>query len=98
MRQRTDHHDSSLAAADLLQAALSLASHLDLPTVLQRFVSASTELTGARYGAINVLDARGRSTTFVHTGIDERLAALLGRPPHAIGVLAAIPAHGTLHL
>ena len=98
MRQRTDHHDSSLAAADLLQAALSLASHLDLPTVLQRFVSASTELTGARYGAINVLDARGRSTTFVHTGIDERLAALLGRPPHAIGVLAAIPAHGTLRL
>ncbi len=96
--QGTDHHDSSLAAADLLQAALGLASDLDLPTVLQRFVSASADLTGATYAAINVLDARGRSTTFVHTGIDDRLAAMLGRPPHAIGVLGSIPPHGTLRL
>ena len=88
----------SLAAADLLQAALGLASDLDLPTVLHRFVTASTELTGARFGAINVLDARGRSTTFVHAGVDERLAALLGRAPHATGVLGAIPPHGTLRL
>ncbi|MBO1750737.1 GAF domain-containing protein [Actinotalea sp. BY-33] len=92
------HHDSSLAAADLLQAAINLASDLDLPTVLQRFVQASADLTGARYAAINVLDARGRSTTFVHSGMDARLAELLGRPPHAIGVLGSIPAHGTLRL
>ncbi|HWS57645.1 MAG TPA: GAF domain-containing protein [Actinotalea sp.] len=95
---RTDHHDGSLAAADLLQAALGLASDLDLPTVLQRFVTASADLTGARYAAINVLDARGRSTTFVHTGMDERLVAMLGRPPHAIGILGVIPPHGTLRL
>ncbi|WP_024287849.1 GAF domain-containing sensor histidine kinase [Cellulomonas sp. KRMCY2] len=94
----TDHHDGSLAAADLLQAALGLASDLDLPTVLHRFVAASADLTGARFAAINVLDARGRSTTFVHTGVDDRLAALLGRPPHAIGVLGSIPSHGTLRL
>ncbi|HMO11153.1 MAG TPA: GAF domain-containing protein, partial [Actinotalea sp.] len=94
------HHgsDGSLAAADLLQAALGLASDLDLPTVLHRFVAASAELTGARFGAINVLDARGRSTTFVHTGVDERLATMLGRAPHATGVLGAIPPHGTLRL
>lgn len=98
MTTGTDHHDGSLAAADLLQAALGLASDLDLPTVLQRFVAASADLTGAKYGAINVLDARGRSTTFVHTGMDERLAAMLGRPPHAVGVLGAIPPHGTLRL
>lgn len=98
MTTGTDHHDGSLAAAELLQAALGLASDLDLPTVLQRFVAASADLTGARYGAINVLDARGRSTTFVHTGMDERLAAMLGRPPHAVGVLGAIPPHGTLRL
>ncbi|WP_372594296.1 GAF domain-containing sensor histidine kinase [Actinotalea sp.] len=98
MTARTDHHDGSLAAADLLQAALGLASDLDLPTVLQRFVAASADLTGAKYGAINVLDARGRSTTFVHTGMDERLTAVLGRPPHAVGVLGSIPPHGTLRL
>ncbi|MCU1431321.1 MAG: sensor signal transduction histidine kinase [Actinotalea sp.] len=94
----TTRHDGSVAAAELLQASLDLASHLDLPTVLQRFVTASTELTGATYGAINVLDAGGRSTTFVHTGMDQRTAALLGTPPHAIGVLAAIPSRGTLRL
>jgi signal transduction histidine kinase len=90
--------EDSFAAAELLQAALALASDLDLPTVLHRFVTASAELTGSRFGAINVLDARGRSTTFVHTGVDERLAALLGRAPHATGVLGAIPPHGTLRL
>lgn len=93
-----DTHQGSVAAAELLQAALNLASDLDLPTVLHRFVAASTELTGARYGAINVLDARGRSTTFVHTGMEEHLAALLGRGPHAVGVLGAIPTRGTLRL
>ncbi len=85
-------------AGDLLRAALDLASDLDLPVVLQRFVDASTELTGAAYGAINVLDASGRSTAFVHTGLDDDVAALLGRPPHGIGVLSAIPPHGTLRL
>jgi len=92
------HHDGSFAAADLLQAALGLASDLDLPTVLQRFVTASANLTGAQFAAINVLDARGRSTTFVHTGVDERLARLIGRSPHAIGVLGTIPSHGVLRL
>lgn len=94
----TEQERESVAAADLLRAAMELASDLDLPTVLQRFVTASADLTGARYAAINVLDARGRSTTFVHTGIDDRLAAMLGRPPHAIGVLGSIPPHGTLRL
>ncbi|MBC7291105.1 MAG: GAF domain-containing protein [Actinotalea sp.] len=94
----TQRHTGSVAAAELLQAALNLASSLDLPSVLQRFVAASTDLTGARYGAINVLDGRGRSTTFVHTGMDERLAAMLGRGPHAVGVLGAIPTRGTLRL
>ena len=94
----TDHHDGSFAAADLLQAALGLASDLDLPTVLHRFVTASATLTGAAFGAINVLDPHGRSTTFVHTGVDERLAQMIGRSPHAVGVLGAIPSHGTMRL
>ena len=85
-------------AADLLQAALHLASDLDLPSVLQRFVVASAALTGARYGAINVLDSRGESTTFVQSGVDERLARVLGRGPHAVGVLSAIPTQGTMRL
>lgn len=84
--------------ADLLGAVLSVASGLDLPGVLEQFVRVCVELTGARYGAINVLDSRGESTTFVQTGVPASLAAMMGHPPHAQGVLSQIPDHGVLLL
>ncbi|GIG25359.1 GAF domain-containing sensor histidine kinase [Cellulomonas denverensis] len=84
--------------SDLLDAVLSVASDLELPTVLERFVRVSVELTGATYGAINVLDSRGESTTFVQAGVPAELAAMMGHPPHARGVLSKIPDHGVLHL
>jgi signal transduction histidine kinase len=84
--------------ADLLDAVLSVASGLELPGVLERFVRVSVELTGARYGAINVLDSRGESTTFVQTGVPAAAAAMMGHPPHAQGVLSQIPVHGVLRL
>ena len=59
---------------------------------------ASTELTGARYGAINIVDESGTSTTFVQSGVDEDTAAFLGHPPHAWGVLGSIPDEGVLRL
>lgn len=84
--------------ADLLDAVLSVASGLELPGVLERFVRVSVELTGARYGAINVLDGHGESTTFVQTGVQAGAAQMMGHPPHARGVLGHIPAQGVLRL
>jgi signal transduction histidine kinase len=84
--------------SDLLDAVLSVASRLELPSVLERFVRVSVELTGARYGAINVLDSRGESTTFVQTGVPASVAAMMDHPPHAQGVLGKIPDHGVLLL
>ncbi len=92
------HGSGPITPPELLQAAIDLASDLDLSSVLQRFVVATSALTGARYGAINVLDSRGGSTTFVQSGVDERLAQALGRGPHAVGVLGAIPSQGTMRL
>ncbi|MCC2309922.1 GAF domain-containing sensor histidine kinase [Cellulomonas chengniuliangii] len=83
---------------ELLNAVLSVASDLDLTGVLERFVHVSVELTGAAYGAINVLDKRGTSTTFVQTGVPAAVAAMLGHPPHRVGVLSKIPATGVLLL
>lgn len=83
---------------DLLNAVLSVASGLDLRGVMERFVKVSAELTNARYGAINVLDARGASTTFVQTGMPTSIAQMMSNPPHSIGVLGRIPAHGVLLL
>jgi GAF domain-containing protein len=82
----------------LLRAVLILAADLDLRSLLERFVDASTQLTGARYGAINILDERGTSTTFVQSGVDDGVMAALGHPPHAVGVLGEIPDHGVLLL
>ncbi|ROS31136.1 GAF domain-containing protein [Cellulomonas sp. PhB150] len=86
------------ALHDLLDAILAVASELDLPEVLNRFVQVSAELTGARYAAINVVDARGASTTFVYTGVPTAVARMMGHAPHAFGVLGQIPAEGALRL
>ncbi len=82
----------------LMRAMLSLSEDLDLDSVLQRFVDACTELTGARYGAINTLDATGTSTNFVQHGVADSVAARLANSPHAVGVLGEIPDVGVLRL
>ena len=86
------------ALTDLLGAMLAVAGHLELPAVLDRFVQVSAELTHARYGAINVLDDSGTSTTFVYTGVPTAVARMLRHPPHAQGVLGQIPHEGVLRL
>lgn len=83
---------------ELMDAILSIAGSLDLPAVLDRFVQVSATLTGAAYGAINVLDEDGTSTTFVQTGVPAALARLMGSSPHARGVLGQIPLEGALRL
>jgi len=89
--------DSS-AEADLLKAAIALASHLDLATVLQQFVETAARLTGARYAAMGVLDAYGETSTFVQSGMDPADVARLGHPPRGYGVLGAIPQNDYLLL
>jgi signal transduction histidine kinase len=83
---------------DLLGAILAVASELELSTVLERFVQVSAELTGAKYGALNVLDGHATSTTFVFTGVPTPVAAALRTAPHAHGVLGQIPDTGVLRL
>ena len=86
------------STTDLLRAVLALAADLDLPSLLERFVQASTQLTGARYGAINILDEHGASVTFVQSGVPAPVVARLPHSPHAVGVLGQIPDRGVLRL
>lgn len=90
--------DEAVATTDLLRAVLALAADLDLPSLLERIVQASTQMTGARYGAINILDERGASQTFVQVGVPDAVVAALAHPPHGIGVLGSIPDEGVLRL
>ncbi len=83
---------------DLMGAILDLAGDLDIRSLLERFVAASTAMTGAPYGAINIVDDHGASVTFVQSGVDPETVAALGHPPHAFGVLGEIPDEGVLRL
>lgn len=75
----------------LLEAVLTLESGLELSGVLQRVVAAARQLTGARYGALGVLDEKGQGLAeFVHEGVDEATASAIGHLPHGEGVLGAL--------
>jgi len=75
----------------LLDAVLSVEAGLDLPGVLQRVVEAARTLTGARYGALGVLDPNGKGLAeFVHVGMDDAAVARIGHLPEGNGVLGVL--------
>jgi len=46
-----------------------VSASLDLSAVLQEVVESARALTGARYGAITTIDARGQACEFVFSGL-----------------------------
>ncbi len=63
----------------------------DLEHVFERVIGAARELTGARYAALGVLDARReRLDRFLTSGIDDETRELLGEPPSGHGVLGEL--------
>jgi signal transduction histidine kinase len=83
-------HDPEQLEA-LLDAVLALESAQGLSGVLQRIVEAACTLTGARYGALAVLDPSGRGLSdFVHFGMDEATVAGIGHPPTGEGILGLL--------
>lgn len=77
---------------EVIAHALELTGKLDRRAALQHFVDSARELTGANYSALGVLDSRGETMEFIHSGIPDELAAHMGRPPRGHGVFADIPA------
>lgn len=82
----------------LTDAIVALNAQLDLDHTLDRFLAASIDHTGARFAAINVLDAEGVSVEFHYRGIATGVWERIGRAPNAVGVLGEIPAEGSLVL
>jgi two-component system, NarL family, sensor histidine kinase DevS len=75
----------------LIEAGMALASELSLDAVLQRIVELAVDLTGARYGALGVLAADGRSIEeFITVGITAEERGALGDPPTGHGLLGAL--------
>ncbi|MFF6774543.1 GAF domain-containing protein [Streptomyces sp. NPDC012637] len=80
----------------LLEAVLSVGSELELRATLQHLVETATALTGARYGALGVVDPERRRITELFTsGMTEEQRARIGRLPDGhtglLGVLVQDP-------
>jgi signal transduction histidine kinase len=75
----------------LLDALLSVASELDLDTVLQRIIEAAATLTDAKYAALGVVnETRDGLESFVWTGLTDEEFAAIGALPRGHGVLGLL--------
>jgi signal transduction histidine kinase len=77
----------------LLDALLTVAADLDLPSTLERIVTAACELAGARYGALGVIGTEVDEQTlveFVHQGVDPDTADRIGHLPQGHGILGLL--------
>jgi signal transduction histidine kinase len=76
----------------LLQAVVSIGSHLELPTVLSSIAEMAAELADAQYAALGVLDPTDpeRLSQFITVGIEEGVRRDIGDLPHGRGVLGLL--------
>src|SRR4029450_1388847 len=74
----------------LLEMGLTLAAELSLPAALQRIVELAAELTGARYGALGVLDRDGTISEFITTGVTADERAAIGHIPSGRRILGVV--------
>ena len=75
----------------LLEVGRRLVAELDLEVLLMDIVEAARDLTGARYGALGVLNERGDALDrFLTVGLDEETRARIGDLPHGHGVLGVL--------
>jgi signal transduction histidine kinase len=79
------------ALRTLIALGNSVLEESELELVFERVIAAARELTGARYAALGVLDAkRERLERFLASGIDDETRAMLGEPPSGQGVLGEL--------
>jgi signal transduction histidine kinase len=75
----------------LLEASMAITSELSLESLLQRLVVTASELTGARYAALGVIDPSGTQLErFLTTGIDDETHRAIGDLPRGRGILGAL--------
>ena len=75
----------------LMEAVLMLEADLSLPVLLRHVVEEACDLSGARYGALGVLDERREGLEqFLTVGLDEEQERAIGRRPTGQGVLGLL--------
>ena len=71
----------------LSEASLRITESLDLDDILQGVIDGARSLTGARYGALLVLDDAGRMQDLVTSGMTPEERRSLGALPKGLGLL-----------
>src|ERR1700733_8305314 len=75
----------------LVESGIALSSELSLNALLELLVETATGLTGARYGALGVIDPAGTGLEqFITVGIEEETRALIGELPLGRGILGVL--------
>jgi signal transduction histidine kinase len=75
----------------LVETGIALSSELSLEALLRRVIETAVELTGARYGALGVIDRTGTALEqFITVGIDEETKRSIGDLPRGRGVLGVL--------
>src|SRR3954451_22265335 len=76
---------------ELLQAVMSITSHLELSEVLGSIDASAADLADATYGALGVLDPEGEQLVdFITVGVDDAQRAAIGDLPRGRGVLGVL--------
>lgn len=83
-------HRQAVQLQALHEAGLALSAELTLEIVLERIVNLARELTGARYGALAVVDEAGQIVRFLTQGLTDEERSHLGQPPTGRGLLGQI--------
>jgi signal transduction histidine kinase len=75
----------------LIDVSRSVVSELDVEVVLRRVIEEACDITGARYGAVGVLNERRDGLErFITTGIDDETHRAIGDLPRGRGVLGVL--------
>ena len=75
----------------LVETGIALSSELSLGALLKKLVETAAELTGARYGALGVIDPAGTGLEqFITVGVDAETRAIIGDLPRGRGILGVL--------
>ena len=74
----------------LIEAGLVLSSELSLDAVLQRIIETAAEISGARYGALGVVDDAAVIREFITTGVTPEQRGAIGHIPVGKGLLGLL--------
>lgn len=88
--QRTEHPAPNQVLFAAYEAALAVASELDLDKVLQRLVDLARQVVPAKYAALGVADSEGRIVQFLTSGISDEVRAAIGPIPQGHGLIGVL--------